>query len=149
MDEEFKIGDYKVVRTDHGTGFVYDPDGFELIHGKVEKYERLPDNTSYDDMLKKYGLTEDGELVDEFYRIRDKNTELEHEVQQLREQLTREVAVRDDIYTAAHYKWNMLKQRIMKYRYDKTGSHEDDGRYCVAISVTDLLEMMKEIEDHV
>lgn len=89
----------------------------------------------------------------EFYYVPRENTEperklyeeLEAEVQQLKEQLTREVAVRDDIYAAAHYKWNMLKQRAINYKFDKNGSHED-GRYCVAISVTDLLKWMEEIE---
>lgn len=70
---------------------------------------------------------------------------LRQENKKLKEQLTREVAVRDDIYNAAHYKLNMLKQRITNYRFNKTGSHED-GRYCVAISVTDLLKWMEELE---
>ena len=41
--------------------------------------------------------------------------------------------------------WNKLKKKVTDYRFNKTGSHED-GRYCVAISVTDLLKWMEEIE---
>lgn len=41
--------------------------------------------------------------------------------------------------------WSELKQRISDYRFNKTGSHED-GRYCVSISVTDLLKWMDELE---
>lgn len=33
--EEFYIGKYRVVRTERGMGMVYDPDGFEMIHGEV------------------------------------------------------------------------------------------------------------------
>lgn len=43
-------------------------------------------------------------------------------------------------------KWNVLKRKVIDYRFNKTGSHED-GRYCVAISVTDLLKWMEELED--
>lgn len=71
---------------------------------------------------------------------------LRQENKKLKEQLTREVAVRDDIHTATHYKWNALKQKAIDYRFDKIGSHFDDGRYCVAISVTDLLKWMEELE---
>ena len=42
-------------------------------------------------------------------------------------------------------RWNALKQKAIDYRFNKTGSHED-GRYCVAISVTDLLKWMEELE---
>lgn len=70
---------------------------------------------------------------------------LRQENKKLKEQLTREVAIRDDIYNAAHYRWNALKRKAIHYRFNKTGSHED-GRYCVAISVTDLLKWMEELE---
>ena len=43
-------------------------------------------------------------------------------------------------------KWNKLKERVKNYRLEKTGT-EEDGRYCVAISVTDILKMMEEIEE--
>lgn len=43
------------------------------------------------------------------------------------------------------YNWNTLKQRLIDYRYKKSGSHED-GRYCVAMSITDILNLMDEIE---
>lgn len=42
-------------------------------------------------------------------------------------------------------RWEKLKQKAIDYRFNKTGSHED-GRYCVAISVTDLLKWMEELE---
>ena len=42
--------------------------------------------------------------------------------------------------------WFMLKKKIRDYRFKKTGSDED-GRYCVAISVTDLLSWMDDLED--
>ena len=38
-----------------------------------------------------------------------------------------------------------FKQWLIDYRYERTGSHED-GRYCVAISVTDLLNKIEELD---
>lgn len=38
-----------------------------------------------------------------------------------------------------------FKQWVTDYRYKLTGSHED-GRYCVAISVTDILKRINEME---
>lgn len=38
-----------------------------------------------------------------------------------------------------------FKKWLIDYRFKKTGSHED-GRYCVAISVTDLLNKIDELE---
>lgn len=43
-------------------------------------------------------------------------------------------------------RWNALKQKAIDYRFNKTGSQED-GRYCVAISVTDLIKWMEELEN--
>lgn len=44
--------------------------------------------------------------------------------------------------------WEKLKEYLVNYRLEKTGTNEDK-RYCVAISITDLLNRMKEIEDGV
>lgn len=41
--------------------------------------------------------------------------------------------------------WYTFKQWLIDYRFNKNGSHED-GRYCVALSVTDLLAKMEEME---
>jgi hypothetical protein len=38
-----------------------------------------------------------------------------------------------------------FKKWVSDYRYNKTGSNED-GRYCVAISVTDVLNKLNELE---
>ncbi len=38
-----------------------------------------------------------------------------------------------------------FKNWVVEYRYNKTGSNED-GRYCVAISVTDILNKLNELE---
>lgn len=38
-----------------------------------------------------------------------------------------------------------FKQWLIDYRYKKTGSHED-GRYSVALSVTDILKKLDEME---
>ena len=43
--------------------------------------------------------------------------------------------------------WNNLKQWLKEYRLNKTGS-DKDGRYCVAISITDLLNKMEELENN-
>ena len=42
--------------------------------------------------------------------------------------------------------WEALKQYVIDYRFNKIGSHED-GRYCVAISVSDILKIMKAFEE--
>lgn len=39
-----------------------------------------------------------------------------------------------------------FKQWLIDYRFSATGSHED-GRYCVAVSVTDLLKKIEEIDN--
>ena len=39
-----------------------------------------------------------------------------------------------------------FKQWLIDYRYERTGSHED-GRYCVAVSVTDLLNKIEELDN--
>ena len=54
---------------------------------------------------------------------------------------------KEDLLEALKYKerWCLLKQKVIDYRFNKTGSHLD-GRYCVSISVTDLLKWMKELE---
>lgn len=39
-----------------------------------------------------------------------------------------------------------FKQWLKDYRFSVTGSHED-GRYCVSISVTDLLNKIEEIDN--
>ena len=80
------------------------------------------------------------EETKEFNIIKSKNKDLEAEVQQLKEQLTREVEIRDDIYTAAHYKWNMLKQRIGNYSFNN--EPHVDGQYYPTISVMNLLKLM-------
>ena len=47
----------------------------------------------------------------------------------------------------AQHRWNMLKVFLMKYRREKSGSDTDvDGRYCVAMSITDILNKMEELE---
>lgn len=42
-------------------------------------------------------------------------------------------------------KWEELREFLVDYRFEKTG-HNDDRRYCVALSITDLLAKMDEIE---
>ena len=42
--------------------------------------------------------------------------------------------------------WEAFKQYVIDYRFKKTGTHED-GRYCVALSVTDILQIMKAFEE--
>lgn len=39
-----------------------------------------------------------------------------------------------------------FKQWLIDYRYNATGSHTD-GRYCVSLSVTDLLSKMDELKN--
>lgn len=39
-----------------------------------------------------------------------------------------------------------FKKWAIDYRFSKTGSHED-GRYCVVISVTDILNELKFLEE--
>ena len=43
-------------------------------------------------------------------------------------------------------RWEKFKTWIQEYEYKKTGG-EDTGRYCVAISVKDLLEKIEELEE--
>ena len=50
-------------------------------------------------------------------------------------------------YDSIQQRWDNFKQWLIDYRFNKTGSHED-GRYCVAISVTDLLAKMDEMEEN-
>lgn len=42
-------------------------------------------------------------------------------------------------------KWYTLKIFLMNYRREKTGL-DTDGRYCIALSIEDILEKMNEIE---
>lgn len=32
-----RMGKYRVVRMEHGMGMVYDPEGFEMIHDKIDE----------------------------------------------------------------------------------------------------------------
>lgn len=50
------------------------------------------------------------------------------------------------------FKWEKLKQYLWEYRSLHNYKVEDDnsnmvGRYCIAISVDDLLEVMHDIEE--
>lgn len=42
--------------------------------------------------------------------------------------------------------WNELKAFLMKYRREKSRGDKDE-RYCVALSIDDILKKMKEIEE--
>lgn len=48
------------------------------------------------------------------------------------------------------YKWviDELKKWLIDYRFKKTGSNED-GRYCIAISITDMLKKIEELEKEI
>lgn len=56
----------------------------------------------------------------------------------------------------AQHRWNELKVYLMKYRREKTPQYTigsdgnvrstDESRYCVAMSITDILAKMEELE---
>ena len=43
-------------------------------------------------------------------------------------------------------KWEEFRQYCIDYRFKMSG-HNDDRRYCVALSITDILKKMDEIEE--
>jgi len=79
-------------------------------------------------------VLEDDTLIDRINRLVIKDTDELY----LRELINR--------VRSKEERWDKLKQKAIDYRFNKTGSHED-GRYCVAISVTDLLKWMEELEE--
>ena len=42
--------------------------------------------------------------------------------------------------------WESLRQYLKDYKEEKSYDYETDTRYCVALSIDDLLEKMDEIE---
>ena len=47
----------------------------------------------------------------------------------------------------AQHRWNELKCYLMRYRREKSRGEGTDERYCVAMSITDILNKMEELED--
>lgn len=119
--------------------------------------ELFPSDMNYEDVLP---------IANYIEKLLQENKELESEVKEANDNATwwlnryialeKRVCSRSDCagriknskkYDSIQQRWDNFKQWLIDYRFNKTGSHED-GRYCVAISVTDLLAKMDEMEEN-